>query len=511
MGFSAGASAALAIKIVTDGKSAANGIDQVTGSTSKLQTAGKLAGRALAAGLGLAVVAGKKAADAALEDATGQAKLANALKNVTGARDSDIASVEDWITAQGKSLGIADSELRPALEQLVTATKDVGEAQRLSSIAMDVAARKGLSLESVSKKVAKAVTTGNVAALAQYGVATKDADGKTRSLQAVLGDLQKAYKGAAADNPALEQKKLSVAVDELQEKYGDKLIPVLMKVTAVGAGVVAWIDQNEKAAAAIVITLASVLAIVKLVSIATTIWSTVTKIQAGAQAALNVVMAANPIVLVVVAVVALAAAFVIAYKKSETFRDVVNGVASAIGAAFGKVVGFVKNNWEVMLIALTGPLGAAVVVIVKHWDTIKAGAQVAWEAIKSGISTVKNKVEEVGGLIKTGLETAFKPIDTAIGWVTTLIEKVESLITWIGKIDFPSMPDLNPLNRGGASSGTSAFDIRNGLLAPARSAMTVHVHLDGLALVGNRHDLADELADLLEGRLRRLSIAGLES
>jgi hypothetical protein len=50
----------------------------------------------------------------------------------------------------------------------------------------------------------------------------------------------------------------------------------------------------------------------------------------AAQAAFNFVMAANPIGIVVVALAALAAAFVIAYKNSETFREFVNKLFNAI-------------------------------------------------------------------------------------------------------------------------------------------------------------------------------------
>lgn len=59
----------------------------------------------------------------------------------------------------------------------------------------------------------------------------------------------------------------------------------------------------------------------------------VTKAQALAQGGLNAVMAANPIFLVVAAVAALTAGFVIAYKKSETFRNIVDGAFKGVRAA----------------------------------------------------------------------------------------------------------------------------------------------------------------------------------
>lgn len=58
----------------------------------------------------------------------------------------------------------------------------------------------------------------------------------------------------------------------------------------------------------------------------------------AAMAAMNVTMLANPIVLVVAAIVGLGVALVVAYKKSETFRNIVNGVWSSIKDGFGAVI-----------------------------------------------------------------------------------------------------------------------------------------------------------------------------
>ena len=62
-----------------------------------------------------------------------------------------------------------------------------------------------------------------------------------------------------------------------------------------------------------------------------------TKSMTMAQSALNVVMSMNPIALVVIAVAALVAGFVLLYNKSETFRNAVNKLWSIIKEAFGKI------------------------------------------------------------------------------------------------------------------------------------------------------------------------------
>lgn len=206
--------------------------DSAHKSSGRLKTWAKVGGLAVA---GAAVVAGKALFDmakAAAEDEKGQARLATALKNTAGATDKQVAGVEDWITAQGKALGVADDELRPALGRLAAATHDVGKAQKLTSLAMDISAGSGKSLDAVSTALAKA-QNGQVAGLARLGVKTKDAEGKTRSLRDITRDLAKTYSGqasAAAETTAGKWERLKLRFDEAKETLGSKLLPIGDKV-----------------------------------------------------------------------------------------------------------------------------------------------------------------------------------------------------------------------------------------------------------------------------------------
>ncbi|MEU1496049.1 phage tail tape measure protein [Streptomyces sp. NPDC005732] len=62
-------------------------------------------------------------------------------------------------------------------------------------------------------------------------------------------------------------------------------------------------------------------------------WTAVQRGATIAQAAFNAVMNANPVILVITAIVALAAAFYVAYQRSETFRSIVQGAWSGIQTA----------------------------------------------------------------------------------------------------------------------------------------------------------------------------------
>lgn len=203
-----------------------------TGLGGKLKNLGKVAAVGLGAGV---VFAGKALVDMtknASEDEAAQRRLATALKNSTGARSSDVASVESWISKQGVALGVTDDELRPALQRLVQSTGDVGKAQSQLKIAMDVSAGTGKSLKTVTEAMMKA-NNGTTASLSKLGLKTKDAEGNTLSMKDALKSMSDTFKGQAEKQAnSLEGKmgRLKLMFDETKESIGAKLIPIATKM-----------------------------------------------------------------------------------------------------------------------------------------------------------------------------------------------------------------------------------------------------------------------------------------
>lgn len=200
--------------------------NDVQGFGDKLTKFGKVAGAAFAAAGAAAVAyAGKLAIDgvkSAIEDEAAQLKLATALKNVTGATNDQIAATEDYILKTQLATGKTDEELRPSLQRLVIATKDVAEAQRLQAIALDVSAGSGKSLEAVTNAMAKAAE-GNNAALVKLGVGLSAAELKTMTMEQVTAKLADTFGGQAtaqADTFAGKMARLKVAFDEGKETVG---------------------------------------------------------------------------------------------------------------------------------------------------------------------------------------------------------------------------------------------------------------------------------------------------
>lgn len=206
---------------------------EVQGFGDKVGKFGKMAGAAFAvagaAALAYAGVLLKQGVESAIADEAAQAKLATTLQNVTGATDAQIAAVESQILQTSLLTGLTDDELRPSFERLVRATKDSDAALKLQSIAVDVAAGSGKSLEAVTNAMAKAAE-GNTASLAKLGVGLTSAQLKTMSMDEItkqLGDTFANQAAVKADTFAGKMARLKVAFDEGKETIGSFVLDAI--------------------------------------------------------------------------------------------------------------------------------------------------------------------------------------------------------------------------------------------------------------------------------------------
>ena len=200
---------------------------------------GKKAGLAFAAAGAAAVAyAGKLAIDgvkAAIEDAAAQTKLALTLKNVTGATENQIEATEDYITKTSIAFGITDDQLRPSLERLARATGDVERAQKLQTVAIDVAAGSGKTLEAVTNAMAKAAE-GNTASLAKLGIGLTSAQLKTMSMEEITAKLASTFANQAstqADTFQGKMQRLQIAFDEGKETIGAFILTAITPLVEV--------------------------------------------------------------------------------------------------------------------------------------------------------------------------------------------------------------------------------------------------------------------------------------
>jgi ElaB/YqjD/DUF883 family membrane-anchored ribosome-binding protein len=288
---------AINIPIVTqfDGK----GIQKAVRQFKELEGAGAKASFAIkkaavpAAAAFTAVAAGLfDATKGAIEDAAAQKALARQIQRSTKATDEQIAANEEWISTQGKLLGVTDDELRPALAGLVRVTKSIPKAQQAASLAMNISAAKGVSLESATKALERAYG-GNLNALAKIAPELKGLIREGASAEQIFGELNKKFGGeaaAAAETTEGKFKRLKISLDETKESIGEGLLPIVEGALPYLQTFAKWAQDNPK-------TFTQIAAAIGVIT--------------GAMVLLNAALAANPIVL---AVGAAAVAGFAAYK-----------------------------------------------------------------------------------------------------------------------------------------------------------------------------------------------------
>lgn len=147
----------------------------------------------------------------------------------------------------------------------------------------------------------------------------------------------------------------------------------------------------------------------------------VTGVVTGAQWLLNAALTANPIGIVVVAIAALVAGLVIAYKKSDTFRRIVNAVWDTLKAAWGQIPAF---------------LGKVVQGVIAWYTWLPRKLLELFGGAGGWLRDAGQKV--IAGLL-AGLKAGIQPVLDFLGWLT------DKLPDWKG----PAAKDSKLLHKSG--------------------------------------------------------------
>jgi hypothetical protein len=227
----------LKLALLADTKDFIAGLDKADKETktfsNKLDDAlqkGAAAFLAVGAAAGaMAIKIGIDAVKAAVEDEKAQKSLAVTLRNTTKATDAQIAATEEFIDKTARATGVADDQLRPSLDRLVRSTQDITKAQKLQTLALDIAAGTGKDLATVTEALGKAYD-GNLGALKRIGVPLDENIIKTKDFDAATKALSETFAGqaaAAAETFAGRMAIIKISIDEAKEQLGQALLPLL--------------------------------------------------------------------------------------------------------------------------------------------------------------------------------------------------------------------------------------------------------------------------------------------
>jgi hypothetical protein len=226
-----------------------------------------------------------------------------------------------------------------------------------------------------------------------------------------------------SDGLANQQRILAARTENLKAAFGQVLLPVITSVvTALNNYLLpafnalsSWISNNQTVLVAAFIGFGTVIAAVLVPSFIA--WAA----SAGA-AAIATLAAAAPFI-AIGAVIAGVAYLII--NNWDTIVAATKAAWDAVVGAIKAVFTWVKTNWPLLLAILTGPIGAAVLVIMRNWDTIKDGVTAVWQWVADKWSAIVGAISSAGGSIATLMGSIVGAIKLPIAAATEVYDWVK--------------------------------------------------------------------------------------
>jgi phage-related protein len=491
----------LAVEIIGDASSFEKALGNASKSASsfgdKVKKGAKIAGAAIGGGL---AVAAKIGWDEFKQGQLVAAQTEAVLKSTGGAANVTGEQIDKLAGSLMKKSGVDDEAIKSGQNMLLTFTKIRNETGKGNDIfnqatktLLDMSVATGKDMPKSAVMLGKALNDPikGVSALSRVGVTFTDAQkksikamvehGNTAGAQkAILRELNKEFGGSAEAAGKTLPGQINILKESFSNFAGELVAKTIPKIVAVIGffrdhttiakvlgGVIAGTVGILLAAGAAMKVYGAVTAVttafkwlfvtavnaetgaVTRASFASKIAAAASKAWAGAQWLLNAALAANPIGLVVVALAALILGLVLAWKKSETFRDIVTGaweaikrvtvavfdkVREVIGGAIGFMVGLVSKHPLVWLITHFGEIknavgefiGAIPGVIARFFTEIFETAKTLGGKIKDGaVAGITGIAGAVWGVISAIGSRIAEGFATILGWGSSIGSRIK--------------------------------------------------------------------------------------
>ena len=337
---------------------------------------------------------------------------------LAGGASSEIQSSALEQLSQAYAKGKPDMmEWRTAMTAMPAQLKQVAEAMGfVDASALGEALRDGsVSMDDFMDTIMKLNTEGvngfqsfeEQAKNSTGGLQTTIANAKNAVVRGVAGmveALDKGFKDAGLGGLGEVIQNLGKGVENVFKK----LTPYITSFVKIVAKVYEWVMKNKDVIIAILVPIASFIVamqtIQKVISIVTT-----------AQAILNAVMLANPITLIVAAIVALVAGFIYLWKTSEDFRNfwigLWEGIKNAVSTVIDGIVTFFTETIPNAVQSIVDFLGGV------------------WESIKTFFTTTIPTT--ISNFVQSVIDF-FNQLPYMIGYVIGLI--IGHIVKWVERL-----------------------------------------------------------------------------
>jgi hypothetical protein len=438
--------AVLRIKVITDTVAAAAGLDKVDASAGRMRQGLAKAAVPAAAAATAVIAFGKSAYDAA-------SRAEQAMGGVDAVFGKSADKIKTWGKTAADTAGLASSEYAELTTVLGAQLKNMGVPMDQLAKKSDGLVRMGADMSATfggtAKEAVEALSSalrGETDPIERYGVSVKQADiaarmaadgtdklegsaakqAKTAALLALVTEQTADTQGAfarEADTAAGQSQRTAAKMEDMQAALGQALLPAITLVVEQLGKLFKWMQENQTVTQILVGVIGALAAAIVVANIAL---------------AITAALASGP-ALIVVAVVALIAAFVILYRKVDWFRTAVDavfdhvkgivvGVARFLVTAWEQAVATVKavirgvsDAWNTVSGAVRGAVGALVGWVQATWASAVAavsrvvdGVRGAWASV---VGAVRELVRDVAAFLTNTIGGAIDTVSGAIrGW-----------------------------------------------------------------------------------------------
>lgn len=350
-------------------------------------------------------------------------KFARASEGIAGGFERSGRSIEDsGDRAQRVVTGLADTKVTGAFGRVqegfdIADTRAMGFRDTLTGVQDSMAGFNALT--TTTEEATKRVRDAQV----DYNDAVKRFGENSPAAAAAATELARAQEALEQQQGTMLDKLflLGTGVGDLASGFANFIVPMAAAVTTMNAFSVASARAVVASAAQRVATLAT---------------TAVTGAWTAAQWLLNAALTANPIGLVIVGIGALIGLLVLAYRRSTTFRTIVQGAMRGVVAAIGWVVGaargmwsWIRGNWPVLFSVLTGPIGLAVRWILTRWSSLRAGVVSRTSSLLGYVRSIPSRITGALGNLGNLLRGAgSRVIDGFLSGIRSGFDRVRSTL-----------------------------------------------------------------------------------
>ena len=357
-----------------------------------------------------------------------ESKLAQVMRNTMDASDAEIQSIKDLTSAQQK-LGVVGDEVQLAgAQELGTYLEKTSSLERLIPVMNDMVAQQygynatqegAVNIATMMGKVME----GQVGALSRYGYKFDEAQEKilkygteaqkVATLTEVISESVGGMNEALALSDDGKTKQMANNLGDLQERVGGivnriivALAPAIEKVFSIADSLMTWLEGKLGWVESLISIAYDFRYMLLAVGGAIGALITITKVWQAVQTVMNVVMSANPIGLVIIAVAALIGLIATIIVKWNEWGAKVSAFMGIINPGFAILIHTIQTfraNWQSIIDAFKG-------------DGIVAGIKRIGQVLLMGILSP----------LKTILEVAAK-IPKVGKWAQAGVDKINAL------------------------------------------------------------------------------------